>query len=433
MNLFKEATSRTTLIKPDLRGHIKKIEGMIIEAYLTGAAVGDIYEIQQDDYHLRAEVVAVDKHIAKLLPFGSASGIQAGALIQKKDNYAYLSVDMSWVGRAINAFGEPLDSNVPLVGRNKVYTLKEPLPISMRESISKQLFTGIRSIDSCIPIGYGQRMGIFAGAGVGKTTLLTHFSIHSEVDVVVWALIGERNREASQMLRLQQDKLSSRTIMVIATSDTSANERIRAAYVAHALAEYFCHHEKKNVLLVLDSITRFAMAQREIGLAIGEPPTQRAYPPSTFSLLPNLVERAGNFKLSGSITAIYSILVESDNMFDPIADCMRSLLDGHIILQRSLAEKNHYPAINILQSLSRLENVLMPENIKTKVKQLKHYLATLEEYKDLIAMGAYQSGSLPELDIALNKRRNIDYFLRQDTNLCVDFISTVQQLHALIQ
>ena len=429
---FQAAIARTKLGKPAQQGYLSGIGGLLLMAQLWDAAVGDLYGIDTPEGVLLAEVVRVDATGAFLLPFGDAQGLKIGQVLRKKESMQDFIVDASFLGRAVDAFGRALDGRPLPLATHRVPLYRPPAALAQRQAVAEQMYTGMRVFDTLLPLGYGQRMGIFAPAGVGKTTLLTALCRNCAADVVVIGLIGERNREAAHMLATHQQELSDRAILVIATSDTAAPERVRAAYATHALAEYFCHQQGMRVLLVLDSLTRLAMAQREIGLAIGEPPTNKGYPPSTFALLPKLVERAGNFTHGGSITAVYSILMEAD-IVDPVADSLRGLLDGHTMLTRTLAERQHYPAVDVVQSLSRLESVLLKNPVSQHAKQLRKWLAVLEDNKELLSIGAYQAGSLPDLDIALAKRRDIDAFLQQDAHSAIDFAAMSTHLELLLR
>ena len=318
------------------------------------------------------------------------------------------------VGRVLDGFGKPIDSGPPLEARDS-YDLFQPPPGPLdREHITEPLVTGIRAIDSLLPCGKGQRIGIFGGSGVGKSTLLGAMSRHNFADITVIGLVGERNREVRAFIDHDMGPEGMKKAVVIAaTSDRPAPLRVRACFVALAVAEYF-RDQGANVLLVMDSVTRLAMAQREIGLAAGEPPSQKGYTPSVFSLMPRVFERAGKFR-KGSITGFFTVLVEGDDMNDPIADAVRATLDGHIVLSRQLASMGHYPAIDILSSVSRLSSAIATGDQQQAARRLREALASYHQSEDLIQLGAYVSGTNPRLDAAIQARPSLLEFLRQDS------------------
>jgi flagellum-specific ATP synthase len=334
------------------------------------------------------------------------------------------------LGRVLDGFGRPMDNRGPIKAETS-YPLNAAPPGPLdRENIEERLITGVRAIDGLLPCGRGQRIGIFGGSGVGKSTLLGTMARHSSADVNVIALIGERNREVREFLEkeLSAEGLA-RSVVVVATSDRPAPLRIRAAFVALAISEYF-RDQGKSVLLVMDSVTRLAMAQREIGLASGEPPSQKGYTPSVFALLPKIFERAGNFR-SGAITGFFTVLVEGDDFNEPICDAVRAILDGHIQLSRSLGSRGHYPAIDVLHSVSRLASRIASGEQRESAQRVREALAILERSEDLINLGAYVSGSNPRLDSALRLRADIDHFLRQDAGSEIELDDTLSKLQTL--
>jgi FliI/YscN family ATPase len=359
------------------------------------------------------------------------TGVELGQTIVARREAAKAPVSEGLLGRVVNGFGEPLDGlgAIPATGYYDLYRAA-PGPME-REPISKPLATGIRAIDGLLTCGQGQRIGIFGGSGVGKSTLLGAMSRNSFADVNVVALIGERNREVRAFL---EDDLGPeglrKSVLVVATSEQPALVRVRATFLALAIAEYF-RDRGRDVLLTMDSVTRFAMAQREIGLAAGEPPSQKGYPPSVFQLLPRIFERAGNFP-RGSITGFFTVLVEGDDMSEPIADAVRGLLDGHIVLSRELAAANHYPAIDVLESVSRLANAINTAEHRESAARLRDCMAAYRRTEDLINLGAYAAGANPRVDVAIRYREAIEAFLRQPVAEKQALEQTVEQLRGLL-
>jgi flagellum-specific ATP synthase len=335
------------------------------------------------------------------------------------------------LGRVIDGLGRPLDGLGPIESCADYSLYPPPLNPLERENIVAPLGTGVRAIDALLTCGRGQRLGLFGGSGVGKSTLLGMMARATAADIAVIGLIGERGREVRGFLGhdLGPDGLK-KAVVVASTSDNPPLVRIRAAYAATAIAEYF-RDQGKNVLLMMDSVTRFAMAQREIGLAAGEPPTAKGYPPSVFAMLPGLLERAGNVSGRGSITALYTVLVEGDDTNEPIADAVRGILDGHVVLSRDLAARNHYPAIDILQSISRTMPEVTSVDHRLKAGQVRGWLSTLRDSEDLVSVGAYVAGSTPRIDEALAKRAAVEAFLKQPTDEPVTFDDAVDALAAL--
>jgi flagellum-specific ATP synthase len=396
-------------------GAVSELVGLLVESQGPEAAVGDFCEIgMRDGRILRTQVIGFRDGRVLSMPLEETDGLHLGDPIIARKEDARMEAGPALLGRVIDGFGKPLDELRPL-GAGEPYQLYAPAPGPLdREPIGQALATGIRAIDSLLTCGKGQRIGIFGGSGVGKSTLLGTMARYSSADVSVIALIGERNREVRDFIEheLGPEGLK-KSVLVVATSDQPAPLRIRAAFVALAVAEYF-RDQGKDVLLVMDSVTRLAMAQREIGLAAGEPPSQKGYTPSVFNLLPKIFERAGNFR-RGSITGFFTVLVEGDDFNEPICDAARAILDGHIVLSRELGAAGHYPAIDILHSVSRLAARLCTPEQKLAAEKIRDALATHERSEDLINLGAYASGANPKLDAAIRLRPRLLDFLKQNS------------------
>jgi flagellum-specific ATP synthase len=417
-------------------GKVSKGIGILIEGLGPHANIGDICQIESNvdgaGQVIEAEVVGFKEDKILLMPLGELRGIGPGSRIVAKGRQRYIRVGSGLLGRILDGIGNPIDAKEPLTGELfPVYN--EPINPLYRQRITTPLDLGIRSLNTLLTCGKGQRIGIMAGSGVGKSVLLGMMARHTAADVNVIALIGERGREVREFIEkdLGEEGLQ-RSVLVVATSDTSPLIRIRGAFVATAIAEYF-RSMGKNVLLMMDSLTRFAMAQREIGLAAGEPPTTKGYTPSVFNLLPKLLERAGTWELDGTITGLYTVLVEGDDMNEPIADAARSILDGHIVLSRELANHNHYPAIDILQSISRLMKDISVEKHKKNVAEVLEIMALYKRYEDVITIGAYKEGTNPKLDHAIRMMEKIRLFLRQQINEKVTFDQGLQELYQLVE
>jgi len=398
-------------------GRVVQIVGLVIESEGPLAALGEVCKIQsgQPGAESLAEVVGFRNHHLLLMPLGDIHGIQPGAEVVASGQPLRMPVGNALKGRVIDGLGNPLDELGPVTADRRVgLHLRPPHPLK-RHRIRQLFQTGIKSVDTFIPLGRGQRLGIFAGSGVGKSTLLGMMASHAEADVNVIALIGERGREVREFLERDLDELGrKKSVVVVATSNEPALNRVKGAFLAMAISEHF-RDAGQNVLLMMDSVTRFAMAQREIGLAVGEPPTTRGYTPSVFSLLPQLLERAGAGE-RGSITGLFTVLVEADDMNDPIADAVRSILDGHIVLSRELAVQNHYPAIDVLASVSRLNRDLLPPEQFSLSATAREALAVYRKNQDLISIGAYPAGSNPAIDRAITLHEPLNKFLRQTVN-----------------
>ncbi len=409
-------------------GKIDKIVGMTVEASGINCSMGDVCSIIIDDGRsVMAEVVGFkDDHI-QLMPYSDTEGIRQGSRVLNTGEKLTLKVSDELIGRTVNAMGQPIDDGGEISSGIPFSIVGEPANPMARPRISDPIEMGVRAIDGCLTIGKGQRMGIFAGSGVGKSTLMGMLARNVKADVNVIALVGERGREVVEFInRDLGPEGKKRSVLVVATSDQPAMQRSKCALTATAIAEYFCR-QGKDVLLMMDSLTRFCMAQREIGLSTGEPPVARGYPPSIYAELPKLLERAGNFE-TGSITGIYTVLVEGDDTNEPIADTVRGIIDGHIILSRKIAAKNHYPAIDLLSSVSRLMNDICEKPQKQAASRLRNMMAVYESNLDLISIGAYKSGTNPELDEAIAHIDKINAFLQQAVDEKITFNETVRRL-----
>lgn len=383
-------------------GHLVAFNGLVIEAHGPDVALGELCEIEGHGANrLHAEVVGFREGRVLLMPEGPLQGVVVGASIRATGQTRQVPVGRALLGRVVDAFCAPLDDGGPVRCEARYPIRQPPINPLARADISEVLETGVRAIDTLLTLGKGQRIGVFAGSGVGKSTLLGMLARHVRADVIVVAMIGERGREVGDFLEHALGKHGrARSVVMVATADQPALVRAHAAHAAHAVAEYF-RDQQLDVLLILDSITRFAMAQREISLAVGEPPTSRGYPPSVFNLLPQILERGGRLREGGSISSVYSVLVEGDDMNEPVADHMRAILDGHIVLSRDLAARAQLPAIDPLSSVSRLLARLVHPAEDALIRRARAALATYEGSHDLVEMGAYQPGSNASLDAAL--------------------------------
>ena len=395
-------------------GRVVQLIGLVVESEGPLAAVGEVCHIQSGRHGSTtlAEVVGFRNHHLLLMPLGEIHGIQPGSEVIATGAPLRIGVGSALKGRVIDGLGNPLDGLGQIATEQSVgLKLSPPHPLK-RQRIAEVFQTGIKAIDTFIPCGRGQRLGIFSGSGVGKSTLLGMMASQAEADVNVIALIGERGREVREFLERDLDERGrKKSVVIVATSNEPALNRVKGAFLAMAIAEYF-RDKGQNVLMMMDSVTRFAMAQREIGLAVGEPPTTRGYTPSVFSLLPQLLERAGTSE-QGSITGLFTVLVEADDMNDPIADATRSILDGHIVLTRELATQNHYPAIDVLESVSRLNRDLLKPGQLNLAAAAREHLAVYRKNQDLISVGAYPAGSNAGIDQSIRLREPLNRFLRQ--------------------
>lgn len=413
-------------------GKVVKIVGLTIESVGPSAKLGDLCQIMIDrakGITAMAEVVGFRDKRLLLMPFENVEGIGVGCLVENTGQPLTIAVGEQLLGHTLDGIGRPTDGGTPVLQQQ--YPVDAPPPDPMaRKIISEVLPLGVKAVDGLITVGKGQRIGIFAGSGVGKSTLLGMFARNTKADINVIALIGERGREVREFVeRDLGEEGMKRSIVVVATSDKPALIRRTAAKTATAIAEYF-RDQGKDVLLMMDSLTRFSMAQREIGLASGEPPVTRGYPPSVYSEMPKLLERAGT-AASGSITGLYTVLVDGDDFNEPITDTARSILDGHIMLDRKLGHKNHYPAIDILQSISRVMSAIATSEHKELAGKLKNVLATYHEAEDLINIGAYKKGSNREIDYAIQKIDAVNAYLMQKTDEKFDFNEEIDLLRNL--
>jgi flagellum-specific ATP synthase len=413
-------------------GIIEKIVGNSIESQGPNATVGALCWVSNGEREFPVEVVGFSGGRVVTMPLGKLDRIRQGNHLRVSGHSATIGISSSLCGRVLDGLGRPMDGK-PLPTDLEPQALhSEPSNPMDRDPIREAIQTGVRSIDGLLTCGMGQRIGIFGGSGVGKSTLLGMIAKYTSADINIIALVGERGREVREFIEndLGESGLQ-RSIVFVSTSDQPALTRIRAAFAATAAAEYF-RDRGLNVMLMMDSVTRFAMAQREVGLAAGEPPSAKGYTPSVFTLLPRLLERSGKFK-KGSITGFYTVLVEGDDMSEPIADSVRSILDGHIVLDRRLAGKGHYPCIDILKSISRLMPQLVDENLKTAAYGVRDLLAVHQDAEDLINIGAYKKGSNPRIDLAIEKMNSIDSFLKQPATEHADLNSTRSALLKLIR
>ncbi len=414
-----------------MEGDVVELVGLVIESRGPVAAIGDFCEIEtRAGRRIRTQVIGFRAGRVLSMPLEDTGGLCLGDRIVARGGEGAIKASPELLGRVLDGFGNPMDGGPPL--RRPIFqSLYSPPPSALsREHIDQRLPTGIRVIDGLLPCGKGQRIGIFGGSGVGKSTLLGSMARSSSAGVNVIALIGERNREVREFLEHDLGKEGmARSVVIVATSDQPAPLRVRACFVALAVAEFF-RDQGEDVLLVMDSITRLAMAQREIGLAAGEPPSQKGYTPSVFSLLPKVCERAGNFA-RGSITGFFTVLVEGDDFNEPICDAVRSILDGHITLARELGAAGHYPAIQVLDSVSRLQSKLASPQEAEYARRIREALSTYRQSEDLINLGAYVSGSNPRIDSAIKARTDIIRFLRQGPRDVSPLTETMTRMESL--
>lgn len=430
MSLFDKYTSILNRIDPiKYTGVVEKIQGLLIESRGPHAIVGEVCQIivPKGRGLVNAEVVGLRGGNVLLMPYDEMEGIEVGNPVIAMGESLSIPVSEKLLGRVLDAMGKPMDDKGDIGSAEWYSIFGSPSHVLKRTRIDKRITTGIRAIDGLLTVGKGQRMGIFSGSGIGKSTLLGMIARNTSADVNVIALIGERGREVREFIEndLGEEGLK-RSVVIVASSNKPPLARIRGAYVATTIAEFF-RNQGKDVMLMFDSVTRFARAQREIGLSAGEPPANRGFTPSVFSELPKLLERTGTAE-RGTITGFYSILVEGDDMDEPVSDAVRGILDGHVVLTRRLAQRNHYPALDVLQSISRLTPYITGKNMQKAIAYIKRILAVYAEAEDLINVGAYVAGSNAEIDESIEKMPVINEFLQQDIFEKADFNATVKQL-----
>jgi flagellum-specific ATP synthase len=424
------AIDRTAWIQ--ISGRVTQVVGLVIESAGPNARIGDVCLIHTErEGVVQAEVVGFRGDRTLLMPLGELSGVRAGNLVEATGHCLRVPVGPELLGRAIDGLGEPIDGLGALDCTERYPIISAPPNPLQRLMIDKPLSTGVRAIDGMLTIGQGQRMGIFAGSGVGKSTLLGMIAKNSEADVNVIALVGERGREVNEFIHHDLGELGlQKSVIVCATSEQPAMVRIKAALTATSIAEYF-RDRGLNVMLMMDSVTRFAMAQREVGLAIGEPPSAKGYTPSVFALLPRLMERAGTSD-KGAITALYTVLVEGDDTNEPIADAARSILDGHIVLNRKLTSRGHYPPIDVLQSLSRTMPFTCGQKQLLEARDIRELLAAYADIEDMVSIGAYKEGAKPLADRALRRWEPINELLRQDKSESTPMLETLRRMEEVL-
>lgn len=410
-------------------GRVTEVTGLVVRAMVPGARVGDMVKI--DERGLEAEIVGFRGDEAVLMPLGDPAGIGPDSLVTPAGRPLSIAVSGALAGRVLDGLGRPIDGGGPIAGATSwAVDRAAPDPLARRR-VTRPLPLGIRALDGLLTVGEGQRIGLFAGSGVGKSTLMGQIARQAEADVNVIALVGERGREVVDFLDGALGPAGrARSVVVCATSDAPSLVRLKAAFVATAIAEYF-RGEGRRVLFMLDSITRVARAQREVGLAAGEPPARQGYPPSVFALLPRLLERTGN-DARGSITALYTVLVAGGDMDEPIADEVRGILDGHVVLSREIAGRHHWPAVDVLPSLSRLMEAVAEPSHRAAASRLRELMAAHDRHRDLIALGAYQRGADPATDEAIDRMPAITAFLRQRTDERASFDDTRSRLIELV-
>ena len=437
MNFF-DATPYLNAVKSAetvlLKGKITKIIGLVIESDGPSVNLGELCYIHPriEAPLLPAEVVGFRENRVLLMPLGEMQGIGPGSEVVSSRNLLRVKVGQALLGRVLDGLGNPIDGKGPILAETE-YPIQNPPPAPLsRRRICEAVSVGIRAVDGLMTLGKGQRMAILAGSGVGKSTMMGMIARNTSADINVIALIGERGREVLDFIERDLGEVGlKKSVVVVSTSDQPALLRIKGANTATAVAEYF-RDQGLDVMLMMDSLTRVAMAQREVGLTIGEPPATRGYPPSVFAMMPKLLERSGTGD-KGSITGLYAVLVDGDDMNEPVADNVRSIVDGHVVLSRRLAAQNHYPPIDILSSLSRVMNEVVDAEHLKAAQRLRSLQATFQEAEDLINIGAYSAGSNPEIDRAIERNPGIRDFLRQGVMEKVDFADTVARMKRLVQ
>jgi type III secretion protein N (ATPase) len=429
LEAIKAKLAATAAIRPV--GRVVAVTGLSLRFSMPGVRIGDVVTIKRRGDPLACEVVGFDGGEAIGMPLGALSGVGPDDEVESTGAGFMVRASASLLGRVVDGLGRPIDGRGAIEGGAIVPVDRDPVGALERRPVAKPLATGVRVLDGLLTVGEGQRVGLFAGSGVGKSTLLGAIARGSAADVVVVALVGERGREVGEFLdHALGEEGRARSVVVVATSDVAALERLRAAQVATAYAEHF-RDEGKSVMLLVDSVTRFARAQREVGLAAGEPPARRGYPPSVFAMLPRLLERSGQ-GARGAITAIYTVLVEGGDMDEPIADEVRGILDGHVVLDRALAARGRYPAVDPTMSLSRVMDGMVAPAHRDAARRLRALVATYEAKRDLVVLGAYAKGSDKELDDALARMPKIEQFLRQAPGERVAIEDTIAMLERVV-
>ena len=435
INLKKCQSFVDTISFVKKRGRVNRVTGLILEGDGPPVSLGSLCTIMsnQSDKAVDAEVVGFRDNKILLMRLGEMTGIEPGSIIESKDESPLFNVSDGLLGRVVDGNGRPLDGKGPIPLGVDYPIFGQPVNPLDKQRVKQPLDIGIRAINALMTCGKGQRLGIMAGTGIGKSILLGMAARNTSADVSVVALIGERGREVKEFIEenLGEEGLK-KSVVVAAASDQPPLVRLRGAFIAHTIAEYF-RDQGKDVLLMMDSVTRFALAQREIGLSIGEPPTTRGFTPSVFSLLPKLMERAGTSTGRGTITGLYTVLVEGDDLTEPISDAVRAILDGHIVLSRRLSSHNHYPAIDVLESISRLMGDVVPQEQVDLAMRFKDILATYREAEDLINIGAYAAGSNPKIDLAIQKIDAFNRFLRQGMKETASMEESAAGLKAVVE
>lgn len=429
LDALKAKLAATPLLRPT--GRVLGVTGLSLRFSMPGVRVGDVVMVKRRGEPLACEVVGFERGEAIGMPLGAISGVGPDDEVESTGGGFAVRASDALLGRVVDGLGRPIDGAGPIEGGEVVPVDRDPVAALSRRPVSRPLSTGVRVIDGLLTLGEGQRVGLFAGSGVGKSTLLGAIARFTSADVVVVALVGERGREVGEFLEhALGEEGRRRSVIVCATSDVAALERLRAAQVATAYAEYF-RDQGKSVMLLVDSVTRFARAQREVGLAAGEPPARRGYPPSVFAMLPRLLERSGQGD-RGAITAIYTVLVEGGDMDEPIADEVRGILDGHVVLDRTIAARGRYPAVDPTISLSRVMDAIVSPEHRDAARRLRALVAHYEAKRDLVMLGAYAKGSDKELDEAILRMPKIEQFLRQSPTDRVVFEDTIATLTRVI-
>ncbi len=413
-------------------GRVQKAKGLLLESKGPHMFVGEVARVHPSrGCPFLVEAVALRGHENNLMPYEDVPAIEVGDRVVGLGSTLMAPVGEALLGRVLDGLGQPIDGKGPIYPEKMMSVFQDSPDAMHRRAITEQIETRISAIDAMMPIGKGQRVGIFSGSGVGKSTLMGMIARNSSADVNVITLIGERGREVREFIdnELGPEGLK-RSVVIVSTSDRTPLARVRGAYMACTIAEYF-RDKNKDVMFLFDSVTRFAMAQREIGLTNGEPPASRGYTPSVFSQLPKILERSG-MAARGSITGIYTVLVEGDDMEEPISDAVRGILDGHIILSRELAEQGHYPAIDVLKSVSRLAPKIQEKSLRDKVSHLRMLMSAYRDVADLLKVGAYAKGSDPMVDEAISKKEQLDMFLRQDLYESASLVQTISNLEQIV-